>query len=68
MITTSPNMVHGALRAIIIHKKNIEINGRTLKHRGLLNMAIVLYTTYPNVFPQWNSFILNPPPVTTEGQ
>ena len=30
MIATGHNMVHGALRTIIIHKKNIETNGCSL--------------------------------------
>ena len=52
MIATRHNMVHGALRTIIIHRKNIETNGGALIHQGLVHMDIVLYMTYPNVYLQ----------------
>ena len=50
MIATSHNMEHGALRTIMIHKKNIETNGCSLTDRGLVNMDIGLYITNEIVY------------------
>ena len=58
MIATSHNMVHGALRTIIIHKKEYWNKRVRLTHRGPVNMDIVLYITYLNVYLRWDCFIL----------
>ena len=58
MIAISHNMVHGALRTIIIHKKEYWNKRVRLTHRGPVNMDIVLYITYLNVYLRWDCFIL----------
>ena len=58
MIVISHNMVHGALRTIIIHRKEYWNKRVRLTHRGPVNMDIVLYITYLNVYLRWDCFIL----------
>ena len=58
MIATSHNMVHGALHTIIIHKKEYWNKRVRLTHRGPVNMDIILYITYLNVYLRWDCFIL----------
>ena len=58
MIATSHNMVHGALRIIIIHIKEYWNKRVRLTHRGPVNTDIVLCITYLIVYLQWDCFIL----------